>query len=110
MYRNLVLAILITLSASSYATYYMTGNIWNQMSNGQKQGYVMGVVDAFSTADSSLGKGTGFITECIPSTALSDQLVKIIGKYVRENPEKLHNNMDAIVSASISKAFPCSTK
>jgi hypothetical protein len=80
------------------------------MTNGQNQGYAMGVADAFTTACSSLGKDTKFITEYIPSAALNDQFVKIIDKYVRENPETLHYNMDTIVSVSISKAFPYSTK
>lgn len=85
----------------------MTGNRWYDMDHSMKQGYVMGAVDAYSTANHTRSGGKLFISNCIPNTTSSDQLVKIIDKYLTLNPESLHYNLDAITALAISNAFNC---
>jgi len=60
-------------------------------------GYVAGVFDTASGA---------FI--CSPKGVTVGQLVSIVTKYFRENPEWLHDNAAVLVTAALAEAFPCS--
>lgn len=86
---------------------FITGNNWQQLTEDMKSGYVMGVIDAYSIANHARSGDKLFITNCIPPSTNSIQLTKVVDKYVTNNPEHLHINMDAIVAMVLSQAFPC---
>jgi hypothetical protein len=66
------------------------------------RGYVAGVVDAMV--------GLSVQTEtvyCIPSNADTDQFVRVVLKYLKDNPATLHHPAGALVANAIVTAFPC---
>jgi len=66
------------------------------------RGYVLGVVDSLITVKSK--------TEwnyCIPNNADNDQLVRIVAKYLNDNPAKLNDPASFLVTNSMVDAFPC---
>ncbi|MDA7755619.1 Rap1a/Tai family immunity protein [Pseudomonadales bacterium] len=91
-------------SPASYAAGAVTGNelagyCEKGAATSQKAlcgGYVAGV---FDTASGS------FI--CSPKGVTVGQLVSIVTKYFRENPEWLHDNASVLVTAALAEAFPC---
>ena len=107
MHFKVLLAISIFVSTTAHSIHYMTGNRWVEMNESTKQGYVMGVIDAYMTSSLIREDGMLFITNCIPSNVRSNQMVNIVNKYLLNNPELLHKNLDALVSVSISSAYPC---
>lgn len=44
---------------------------------------------------------------CPPSNASTDQAVRIVVKYLRDNPERLHMPASVIVTDAVRSAFPC---
>jgi hypothetical protein len=44
---------------------------------------------------------------CIPSNADNDQFVRIVLKYLNDNPATLHYPAGALVANAIVAAFPC---
>lgn len=65
-------------------------------------GYVLGVVDALISASA-----TTETTYCIPANADSGQLVRVVAKYLNDNPAKLNDPAGVLVTKSIVDAFPC---
>ncbi|NEX63358.1 Rap1a/Tai family immunity protein [Noviherbaspirillum galbum] len=62
---------------------------------GHFSGYVIGVADASSYW-------------CPPSKGLTQgQLHKIVGKYIDNNPQKLHMPAASVVMLAFKEAFPC---
>ena len=59
-------------------------------------GYVTGVADA-----------TDYGIWCAPSHLKSAQIVKVVSKYLNNNPEKLHLNAAQLVIEALIGAFPC---
>jgi hypothetical protein len=66
------------------------------------RGYVLGVVDALISASV-----TTETTYCIPANADSDQLVRVVAKYLNDNPAKLNDPAGLLVTKSMLDAFPC---
>jgi hypothetical protein len=70
-------------------------------------GYIDGVVDM-------LALGTTFPPDthigqiCTPEHGMqSQQIVRIVLKYLKENPEKLHERGDLLIAWAMQHAFPC---
>jgi hypothetical protein len=67
------------------------------VAEGYCYGYVHGAHDAL-----------GMITEfCSPDDVVGKQLVDIVMKYLKENPENLHYNAASLVTSALIRAFPC---
>ena len=44
---------------------------------------------------------------CVPDGVTGGQVVSIVRKYLKENPESLHESADLLVTVALGKAFPC---
>lgn len=67
--------------------------------------YVSGFLDATSLATSTT-KGQRNI--CTPERGITnDQAIRILVKYLRENPQTLHQSGRMSLYISLAKAFPC---
>jgi hypothetical protein len=66
------------------------------------RGYVAGAVDQM--VGLSVQTTTVY---CIPSNADSDQLVRVVLKYLNDNPATLNYPAAALVGKAIIAAFPC---
>jgi hypothetical protein len=64
--------------------------------SGSLIGYIVGVVD---TSDNVLF--------CTPDNVKIGQLIDIVKKYLRDNPEKRHRPASDLVIDSLSSVFPC---
>jgi hypothetical protein len=47
---------------------------------------------------------------CLPNDVESGQTVRIVLKYIRNNPEEAHRPTDALILAALGKAYPCPSK
>ena len=47
---------------------------------------------------------------CVPVDAENSQLIRIVLKYIRDNPEEAHNITVVSILGAFVKAFPCPTK
>jgi len=65
------------------------------------RGYVTGVADAFNCESPS--KGYRWQD---PGVTMG-QLVKVVVKWLNENPDKLHYGAGSLTAAALSEAFPC---
>ena len=69
-------------------------------------GYVQGFVDSISVMQ-SLSSGNRQ-TVCLPQRGVAnDQAVRIFVKYLRDNPQTLHESGRASLYIALAKAFPC---
>jgi hypothetical protein len=66
------------------------------------RGYVAGAVDAMVGV--SLQTSTMY---CIPANADNDQFIRVVLKYLNDNPATLNYPAAALVSRAIVAAFPC---
>ena len=57
---------------------------------------------AFGVSDSIQGEAA-----CPPEGVTGKQVVSIVKKYLKENPENLHEPADELVTIALMKAFPC---
>jgi len=72
-------------------------------------GYVSGVVDTLvnlKTATAS-GSTSGLTRSCISSNAESDQLNRVVAKYLNDNPATLNAPAGMLIVAAMNDAFPC---
>jgi hypothetical protein len=68
-------------------------------------GYVMGFLDALAVSNSTASARQ---LVCLPRQGITnDQAVRIVVKYLRENPGVLHESSRASVFIALAKAFPC---
>lgn len=44
---------------------------------------------------------------CVPASTTNTQAVRLVVKYLRANPEKLHLDASAIILLSLMAAYPC---
>lgn len=66
--------------------------------------YIEGVADTIRAFDTD----QKVLKVCWPKTPLSTaQLVRIVTKYLKENPQNLHVEKSFLVMHSLSLAFPC---
>jgi hypothetical protein len=90
-------------SPTSYAD-LTTGNVLaadcEKNDSGFQDGFCYGYV--FAVFDSIQGKKV-----CAPKGVSGKQLVSIAKKYLKENPENLHEPADELVTIALRRAFPC---
>lgn len=68
-------------------------------------GYISGITDGLRIAPELLGQRPFF---CMPQKGVSnDQIIRVIVKYLRENPEQLHQSGRSSALVALTKAFPC---
>jgi len=67
-------------------------------------GYIMGIVDLYR---SLVVLGHTQRLWCHPEKVHSNQLVRIVTKYLQEHPEDLHRPASTLVVNALIKAFPC---
>lgn len=85
--------------------------------------YVSGFVDASTTYNSLLSQLDAALQKseadgarvrhrispmaCIPEGATYEQTVRVVLKYLRDHPEKLHERRSTLMLEAIASAFPC---
>jgi hypothetical protein len=47
---------------------------------------------------------------CIPDDVERGQMVRIVLKYIRENPAEAHKHTGALIMKALGKVYPCSSK
>ena len=67
-------------------------------------GYVMGVSEMVKTMPPNAAREFA----CPPENATNDQTVRVVLKYLRDNPEQLHKARLTLTLDSLRAAFPCS--
>lgn len=66
--------------------------------------YLSGFLDAVGLTSSMYGKPA----ICLPANGISnDQLARIVTKWLRDNPEHLHESGRMETMIALAKAFPC---
>lgn len=46
-------------------------------------------------------------TFCVPTEVSREQLIRVLVKYLQDNPARLHENRAILLNDAISDAFPC---
>jgi Rap1a immunity proteins len=47
---------------------------------------------------------------CVPEEVGNAQLVRVVLKYIRDNPEVAHQRTAALIVKALGKAYPCHSK
>lgn len=69
-------------------------------------GYVLGVIDTFTVTNTLTDAGRT-VKACIPDNANTDQLNRVVAKYLNDNPATLNKPAGLLVVESMVDAFPC---
>lgn len=72
-------------------------------------GWVEGFRDGFTVHDELLSVPRRDRIVCIPSGVTSVQIVRVIKKYIADNPDKAHRATRLIASVALAGAFSCKT-
>lgn len=75
-------------------------------------GYVKGLtqgIDLMVKVGDVSHKATTAAPFCLPDSIALGQVVRIVLKYVRANPEKAHMDTSLLATKALELAFPCST-
>jgi hypothetical protein len=70
---------------------------------GSCSGFVMGVFET----NSGVNGGVAGFKFCPPKKPDIQQLIDIVRKWLRDNPEKRHYSAESLVAVAFSEAFPC---
>jgi Ssp1 endopeptidase immunity protein Rap1a len=70
-------------------------------------GWVEGFADGFTVRDELLGVPKRDRIACVPHEVTTIQTVRVIKKYVADNPAKAHRPTRYIASLALAGAFPC---
>ena len=70
-------------------------------------GWVEGFRDGFTVHDELLGVPQRDRIVCIPTGVTSVQIVRVVKKYIANNPDKAHRATRLIASVALAGAFPC---
>jgi hypothetical protein len=70
-------------------------------------GWVEGFADGFTVHDELLSVPEKDRMVCMPRGVTTIQIVRIIKKYIADNPEKAHRPTRYITSLALARAFPC---
>ena len=70
-------------------------------------GWVEGFREGFVVHDELLGVPEKDRMVCPPRGATTVQIVRVIKKYIADNPEKAHRSTRFIASVALARAFPC---
>ena len=70
-------------------------------------GWVEGFRDGFTVHDELLGVPQKDRMVCIPGETTSVQIIRVIKKYVAENPDKAHRATRLVASLALAGTFRC---
>jgi hypothetical protein len=70
-------------------------------------GWVEGFRDGFTVHDEVLGVPEKDRMVCTPRTVTTVQIVRVMKKYIADNPDKAHRASRYVASLSLARAFPC---
>lgn len=70
-------------------------------------GYVDGVLETHGMWKAVEGKTSQAAHYCMPAEVPNGQVLKIIKKWLDENPERLHWSGEVIIHKALMQAFPC---
>jgi hypothetical protein len=70
-------------------------------------GWVEGFADGFTVRDELLGVPVKDRMACVPHGVTAIRTVRIIKKYIADNPDKAHRPTRYIASLAMVGAFPC---
>jgi hypothetical protein len=70
-------------------------------------GWVEGFRDGFTVHDELLAVPRRDRIVCIPSGVTSVQIVRVIKKYIADNPDKAHRATRLVASVALAGTFPC---
>lgn len=99
---SFAMLLVATNSLAIAATAYVSGNDLYAECSANTQlclGFVEAVADSFTSYEPSL--------LCLPGTVTNGQLVDIVAKFLRDNPEERHRTAYMLVAQAIGAAFPC---
>jgi hypothetical protein len=109
----MIAAVVLILSAGPAAAGTVTGNsLLEQCRADEKLGSEPNMVNAFR-AEQCHGFASGISTSfnrvlwCIPDDVELGQIILVVTKHLKENPEKLHGLAAALVVAALREAWPC---
>ena len=84
------------------AAYYISGNELIRACEGDSTlclGYVTGVSDGVTWLHPK--------AFCVPDEVKNTQLVRVVTRYLQENPKTLHRAAQILVSDALRRAWPC---
>jgi Rap1a immunity proteins len=70
-------------------------------------GWVEGFGDGFNVHDELLGVPERDRMVCMPRAVTTVQIVRVIKKYLGDNPDKAHRATRYVASLALARAFPC---
>ena len=73
-------------------------------------GWVEGFRQGFTVYDELLGVPEKDRMICSPRAVTTVQIVRVIKKYVADNPDKAHRATRYVASLALARAFPCKAK
>jgi hypothetical protein len=73
-------------------------------------GWVEGFGDGFTVHDELLGVPERDRMVCLPRGVTTVQIVRVIKKYIADNPGKAHRATRYVASLALAGAFPCKTE
>jgi hypothetical protein len=112
--RAAIAAAIVLMSIQS-ASALSGAELWDQCQDKSKStlnlactAYVRGFVDGFFAANTLAEIG---VKTCPPQTGISlTQGRLIIEKYLRENPQELHQQAGGLAMVALIRAFPCKSR
>jgi hypothetical protein len=73
-------------------------------------GWVEGFRDGFTVHDELLGVPHRDRIVCIPGGVTSVQIVRVIKKYLADNPDKAHRATRLVASVALARVFSCKAR
>jgi hypothetical protein len=61
-------------------------------------GYITGVVDGMNYIENRF---------CVPRKVIYGQIIKVVIKYLKNNPQRLHQDYAPLIYSAVSESFPC---
>jgi len=79
------------------------------LNGGYCAGYVAGVTDVETMWEATDKQTKAHTSEhyCMPEEVNNGQMLKILKKWLDNNPDKLHWRADTIIHVALMEAFPC---
>ncbi|HEV3316803.1 MAG TPA: Rap1a/Tai family immunity protein [Candidatus Angelobacter sp.] len=76
---------------------------------GQCVGYIAGALDSYDEWRAALDYGTKYPSGniCAPEHIQNEQMMRVVLKYLNDNPAKLHLPASGLVTSAFIRAFPC---
>jgi len=87
-----------------------TGDLVRSNNDATCLGWVEGFRQGFTVYDELLGVPEKDRMICSPRAVTTVQIVRVIKKYVADNPDKAHRATRYVASLALARAFPCKAK